>query len=49
MLYAHWIPWQICGGMLLLSCVVVHKNSLRQQALEEQAARGAKNPGTVSV
>lgn len=49
MLYAHWIPWQICGGMLLLSCVVVHKNSLRQQAMEEQAARGAENPGTVSV
>lgn len=37
MRYAQWIPWQICGGMLLLSCVVVHKNSLRQQALEEQA------------
>ncbi len=49
MLYAHWIPWQICGGMLLLSCVVVHKNSLRRQAMEEQAARGAENPGIVSV
>lgn len=49
MLYAHWIPWQICGGVLLLSCVVVHKNSLRQQAMEEQAARGAENPDTISV
>lgn len=49
MLYAHWIPWQICGGMLLLSCVVVHKNSLHQQAMEEQVARGAENPDTVSV
>lgn len=38
MVYAHWIPWQICGGMLLISGIVVHKNSLRQQALEEQRA-----------
>lgn len=36
MVYAHWIPWQICGGMLMLSAIVVHKNSLRQQAIEEQ-------------
>lgn len=36
MVCAHWIPWQICGGVLLLSSIVVHKNSLRQQALEEQ-------------
>ncbi len=35
MVYAHWIPWQICGGMLLLSGIVVHKNSLHQQVLEE--------------
>lgn len=49
MLYAHWIPWQICGGILLLSCVVVHKNSLRRQTMEEQAARRAEAPGTVSV
>lgn len=40
MLYARWIPWQICGGMLLVSCIVVRKNSLRQQALEEQWAAG---------
>ena len=36
MAYAHWLSWQICGGMLLLSGIVVHKNSLRRQALEEQ-------------
>ena len=40
MVYAHWIPWQVCGGMLLISCIVVHKNSLRQQILEEQRAVG---------
>lgn len=40
MVYAHWIPRQICGGMLLLSGIVVHKNSLRQQALEEQCLAG---------
>jgi len=49
MLYARWIPWQICGGMLMISCIVVHKNSLRQQALERQAAEGAKQTTTVSV
>lgn len=40
MVYAHWIPRQVCGGMLLISCIVVHKNSLRQQILEEQRAVG---------
>lgn len=40
MVYAHWIPRQICGGMLLVSGIVVHKNSLRQQALEEQCPAG---------
>lgn len=49
MLYAHWIPWQICGGMLMLSCIVVHKNSSRQQALEEQAAERAEKTTTVSA
>ncbi len=49
MLYAHWIPWQICGGMLMVSCIVVHKNSLRQQTLEEQAAKGTEKTGAVSA
>lgn len=49
MLYARWIPWQICGGILMLSCVVVHKNSLRQQVLEQQAAQGAEKTTTVSA
>lgn len=49
MLHACWIPWQICGGMLLISCIVVHKNSLRQQALEERAARGAEKTTAVSA
>ena len=49
MLHAKWIPWQICGGMLMLSSVVVHKNSLRQQALEQQEAEGEKKVSTVSV
>ena len=40
MVYAHWVPWQVCGGMLLISCIVVHKNSLRQQILEEQRTVG---------
>lgn len=40
MVYAHWIPRQVCVGMLLISCIVVHKNSLRQQILEEQRAVG---------
>ena len=40
MVYAHWIPRQVCGGILLISCIVVHKNSLRQQILEEQRAVG---------
>ena len=38
MVYTHWIPRQVCGDMLLLSGIVVHKNSLRQQALEEELA-----------
>ncbi len=42
MVYAHWIPGQICGGMLSVSGIVVYKNSLRQQALEEQAKRQAQ-------
>lgn len=37
MVYARWIPWQICGGMILVSGIVVHKNSMRQQAIEERA------------
>ncbi|MCI9071758.1 MAG: glycerol-3-phosphate acyltransferase [Lachnospiraceae bacterium] len=49
MLYARWIPWQICGGILMLSCVVVHKNSLRQQVLEQQAAQGTEKTTTVSA
>lgn len=49
MLYARWVPWQICGGILMISCVVVHKNSLRQQALEQQAAEGEKEVDTVSA
>lgn len=49
MLYAKWIPWQICGGMLLISCIVVHKNSLRQQTLEQQTAGGEKEATTVSA
>lgn len=40
MVYAHWIPWQICGGMLLLSGIVAHKNSLRQQTMEQQRLAG---------
>lgn len=40
MVYAQWIPRQVCGGILLISCIVVHKNSLRQQILEEQRAVG---------
>ncbi len=42
MVYVHWIPGQICGGMLLISGVVVYKNSLHQQALEEQAKGRAR-------
>lgn len=42
MVYAHWITRQICGGMLLLSGIVAHKNSLRQQALEEQQLAGCE-------
>ena len=37
MLYAWWLPWQVCGGILLLSCVAVRKHSRRQQALELRA------------
>lgn len=40
MVYTHWIPRQVCGGILLISCIVAHKNSLRQQILEEQRAVG---------
>lgn len=36
MYYVHWISWQICGGILLLSVIVAHKNSLRQQVLEQE-------------
>lgn len=50
MVYAKWIPGQICGGMLLVSGIVVYKNSLRQQALEEQARRQAQEvAASVSV
>lgn len=49
MLYACWIPWQICGGMLMVSGIVVHKNSLRQQILEAQAADTAEKTGAVSA
>ncbi len=49
MLYAQWIPWQVCGGILMLSCVVVHKNSLRQQAMELQAAGETEKTTTVSA
>lgn len=49
MLHAKWIPWQICGGLLMISCVVVHKNSLRQQALEQQEAEGEKKVSAVSA
>ena len=42
MVYTHWIPRQVCGGMLLLSGIVVHKNRLRQQALEEQCMAGSE-------
>ena len=50
MLYVHWIPWQICGGMMMISCIVVHKNSLRRQILEEQAAeRAQKTEKTTAV
>ncbi|MDE7222454.1 MAG: glycerol-3-phosphate acyltransferase [Acetatifactor sp.] len=42
MVYANWIPWQICGGMLLISGIVVHKNSLRQQTLEERSSAGCE-------
>lgn len=49
MLYAHWIPWQICGGMLMVSGIVVHKNSLRRQILEEQASGAAEKAGAVSA
>lgn len=40
MVYTHWIPRQVCGGILLISCIVAHKNSLRQQILEEQRTVG---------
>lgn len=33
----------------MISCIVVHKNSLRQQALEQQAAEGAKKTTTLSI
>lgn len=49
MLYAQWIPWQVCGGILMLSCVVVHKNSLRQQAMELQTAEETEKTTTVSA
>lgn len=38
--HVRWIPWQVCGGMLLLCCIVVHKNNLHQQALEERQTAG---------
>lgn len=48
--YVHWIPWQVCGGILLICCIVVHKNNLRQQALEEQQIAGqAQDVAGVSV
>lgn len=48
--YVRCIPWQVCGGMLLLCFVVVHKNNLRQQALEEQQiAEKSKDVAGVSV
>ena len=49
MLYARWIPWQICGGMLMVSGIVVYKNSLRRQILEEQASGAAEKAGAVSA
>lgn len=49
MLYVRWIPWQVCGGILMLSCVVVRKNSLRQQALELQTAGETEKTTTVSA
>ena len=49
MLYARWIPWQVCGGTLMLSCVGVRKNSLRQQALELQTAGETEKTTTVSA
>ena len=33
----------------MVSCIVVHKNSLRQQTLEEQAAKGTEKTGAVSA
>lgn len=42
MVHVQWIPGQICGGMLLVSGIVVYKNSLHQQILEEQARRQAQ-------
>ena len=49
MVCAHWISRQVCGGMLLISCIVVHKNSLRQQILEEQRTVGQTEELPVSL